>query len=143
MTYPNRFRFLLLACVILALPGCELRDTREFYHPVAHSVYPAKPSHCEVKIWDRPPAGHYKVIGRYTCRKSFEQQPNGVNGQPRTLQDGWDWMDNALKYNARRAGADNVIVFDRDVNTTTLFGEGPGGRACWTYLIDAEMIVFE
>lgn len=88
---------ILLAC--MALASCaSLNDTAVFYTPVSQDAYPPLPKDALVPLLAKPPAWPHRVIGR------FDMQTDR----------GAKFAQKALLFNARRQGADAVMM--RDIN---------------------------
>ena len=84
---------------LLALPllmeGCaSVKSTAVFYTPATSVMYPPKPRGAVIPILDRPPSRPYAEIGRFSFQTGL----------------GYPFMMRALEYNARRVGADAVIL---------------------------------
>ena len=123
---------LCIALFLTACNGCKsVNYTSLFYQSASAKTYPPKPKDYNVPILDAAPARPYEIIGRLTFSASHGQ----------------NFMIKALKYNARRAGADAAIVLSsssseeqtiRQVQgytsmvqvpanaTGTTYGKGPG-----------------
>ena len=85
--------WLLPVCAVLA--GCApLRDTEVFYTPATTKFYQAWPKNMPVPVLSEPPPWPHKTIGRFAM-----QSPRGYKFVHRTLL-----------YNARRQGADAVVL---------------------------------
>lgn len=94
MTYV-RILFALLGMAFLT--ACvSVRDSEQFYHPLTLRTYPAKPEKYSIPILAGPPKEKFEVIGRMSFSSGH----------------GNKYMMECLRYNARRAGADAVILAD-------------------------------
>ncbi len=79
----------------LIIAGCvSVRDSEQFYHPITLQTYPPRPDNYPIPILAGPPKEKFEVIGRM----SF----SGGRGN--------QFMMDCLVYNARRVGADAVIL---------------------------------
>lgn len=88
-------RCLAVFLPLLMLSGCaRLSDTAIYYTPVAGPVYPPLEKNAPVPVLSEPPSWPHRVIGRFA-----------------TVSDrGYPFLYRALLYNARRAGADAVVL---------------------------------
>lgn len=132
------------AALLLLLAGCAMtpRDTVVYYHPSSAVKRPPKPKDYDIPILTFPPKRKYEVIGRFTMREKFYD-----------VEDGYDFMNCAAEYNARRAGADAILVLERwqdhthhhysFAETDTGDGEGTDIETRGYILFDAEMIVYK
>ena len=113
MELSSYFRALSITCFLSVLPGCNtLGPTSKFYHPLTTQKYPPKPNDYPIPVFDHVPDKKFTVIGRLTFRKSFNEDNAGWN-----FVDGEDYMTSAVKYNARRVGADAVVMIEHYWNT--------------------------
>jgi len=88
---------ILLACAVLS--GCaSLNDTTVFYTPVSQEIYPPLPKDAPVPLLAKPPAWPHRVIGRFDMQTDRSTK----------------FAHKALLFNARRQGADAVVM--RDIN---------------------------
>ena len=95
MIVVNTRRFLLTGALILLIPGCvSVKSTAVFYVPSTNAVYPPKPSSAVIPVMSSPPSRPYSEIGRLSCQSDLA----------------YPFMMRAVEYNARRAGADAVII---------------------------------
>lgn len=79
----------------LLLGGCaSVRSTAIFYQPTTANYYPPKPSNAVIPILGAPPARPFCEIGRFAFQTTL----------------GYPFAINSALYNARRAGADAVIM---------------------------------
>lgn len=86
-----------LALALVALSGCaSVSSTAQFYLPMTSEVFPPKPRDFQIPILGAPPEQPYKVIGRLAFRSDL----------------GWRFLRESMIYNARRNGADAVILRD-------------------------------
>ena len=89
----------ILACCSVAagllLGGCaSVRSTAVFYQPTTANKCPPKPKEAVIPVLNAPPSRRYQEIGRFAFQTTL----------------GYPFVMNSLLYNARRAGADAVIV---------------------------------
>lgn len=85
---------LLLLCAV-ALAGCQsLSSTEVFYTPTAGASYQPWPKDAAIPVLSEPPPWAHKTIGRFAM-----QSPRGYN-----------FIYRALLHNARRNGADAVVL---------------------------------
>lgn len=90
---------LLLVSLLAGVAGCaSVSSTSQFYFPATTDVYPEKPKDFPVPILGKAPERPYKVIGTLTFRSDL----------------GWKFMRESMLYNARRNGADAVILKKAD-----------------------------
>jgi len=92
-------RFLLLPAIAGAvlLSGCvSVKSTAVFYAPSTNVVYPPKAKDAVIPVMSQPPVRPYAEIGRFSFQSDL----------------GYPFMMRAIDYNARRAGADAVIIKD-------------------------------
>lgn len=92
--------WLLLLLALFA--GCyPLRETEVFYTPSTEKIYPPLAKDAPVPVLTEPPAWPHKQIGRFALQSSR----------------GYKFLYRALLHNARRQGADAVVlrkvVFDQ------------------------------
>lgn len=81
--------------LILALSGCQsLRDTEIFYKPTTENVYQPLPKEAVIPILSEPPPWPHRTIGQFAL-----QSPRG-----------YKFIQQALIHNARRNGADAVVL---------------------------------
>ena len=121
------FCTLLSTCLLCVFAGCNtLHSTSKFYQPLTTEKYPPKPKDYPVPVFDRAPNKKFTVIGRFIFHKRFTEDNAGWN-----FVDGEDYMNSAVKYNARRAGADAVLMikhyWSNDHFTIALPGAWSGG----------------
>jgi hypothetical protein len=82
---------------VLLLAGCaSVKSTAVFYVPTSTVVYPPKPKDAVIPVTSRPPARAYAEIGRLSFQTDL----------------GFPFMMRSIQYNARRAGADAVVLRD-------------------------------
>lgn len=91
----------LLIAVVLpflaGLSGCAMvSSSTQFYRPTTTEIFPEKPKDYKVPILAAPPKQKYEVIGRLSFSAGH----------------GYGYMNKAIEYNARKAGADAVIMLD-------------------------------
>ncbi len=79
---------------VLVFSGCSIQRTSRHYFPLVAHTYPAKPSTVQVPILDKPPKQHYLPIGKM----NFE------------TDNGMGFIYQSMQYNARKHGADAVIL---------------------------------
>ncbi len=92
-------RLFLLLLVLGALAGCaSVSSTEQFYFPSTTTIYPPKPKDVQIPILSKSPDKPYRVIGRLTFRTDL----------------GWGFLRKSMVYNARRNGADAVILRKAD-----------------------------
>jgi hypothetical protein len=99
----NRTLQISIALAIL-LVGCateSITSTQKFYFPLSTRTYPPKPKDAKIPIIAAYPDRPYTAIGRMSFQSGH----------------GWQWMLDAVRYNARLAGADAVVM--DTANTTT------------------------
>ena len=83
--------------VLLLLPGCvSVKSTAVFYTPSTNVVYPPKPKDAVIPVMNQPPPLSYAEIGRFSFQSDL----------------GYPFMMRAIQYNARRVGADAVLIKD-------------------------------
>lgn len=88
--------------LIISLNSCTtVSSTADFYRPLTSEVYPPKPKDYTILVLGAPPQRPYTVIGRL----SFE------SGH------GNKYMMDAIRYNARKNGADAAIMVDEAIRT--------------------------
>lgn len=95
----------ILLAVCLGLCACaDLEQTAVFYTPAAPDYYPPWPQNAPVPILSQPPPWRNRVIGRFDMETDR----------------GLKFARQALLFNARRQGADAVIMrsLDYDVRRT-------------------------
>jgi len=157
-----------LALASIALAGCQttIASTSRFYHPATTRTYPPKPEGFSIAVLDCAPKQKFEAIGHFAFTKSFSDD---IADGP--FEDGHDFMIAAVKYNARLAGADAVIMLDDSVacdsassapgSTSAKVGKRskrggaqnspksdndtsgiPHGGSMVTRTVDAQMIVF-
>lgn len=86
---------LLLPLCAVVLAGCQSLSTTEvFYTPAAGVAYPPWPKGAAIPVLSEPPSWAHKTIGRFAM-----QSPQGYN-----------FIYRALLHNARRNGADAVVL---------------------------------
>jgi len=91
----NRFYMLLVGTVALLLSACaSVSSTAVFYAPTTSNFYPPKDKNAIIPILNQPPPRPYTEIGRFAFQSSL----------------GYPFVQSALLYNARRAGADAIII---------------------------------
>jgi len=91
----NRFPLIALGLLTILLSGCaSVSSTAVFYTPTTNVVYPPKPGEWVIPVMAKPPDRPYAEIGRFAFQSDL----------------GYPFMMKALEYNARRAGADAVIL---------------------------------
>lgn len=82
---------------LLLLPGCvSVKSTAVFYTPSTNVVYPPKTKDAVIPVMNQPPARPYAEIGRFSFQSDL----------------GYSFMMRAIQYNARRVGADGVLIKD-------------------------------
>ena len=85
----------LLCPLAAALAGCaSLSETTVFYTPVSDRSYPPKGKNDEIPVLAKPPDWPHRVIGRFAMQSDR----------------GYRFVHKAMLYNARRQGADAVVV---------------------------------
>lgn len=92
-------RLLLIPALVALclLPGCvSVKSTAVFYTPSTNVVYPPKPKDAVIPVMNQPPSRPYAEIGRFSFQSDL----------------GYPFMMRAIQYNARRVGADAVLIKD-------------------------------
>jgi hypothetical protein len=97
-----KIHLLLLVCALALLPAC-VSGTSKYYYPETTRVYPPKPKDFPIPLLKEAPARAYTRIGHMKFSKKTEDAC------------GEDFMIRAVEYNARRVGADAVIVNESSV----------------------------
>jgi hypothetical protein len=100
----------LLCPLAAALAGCaSLSETTVFYTPVSDRSYPPKDKKEEIPVLAKPPAWPHRVIGRFAMQSDR----------------GYRFVHRAMLYNARRQGADAVVIrkLVQDVRQTYTGGQ--------------------
>lgn len=83
-----------LVCAVL-LAGCQsLRETEAFYVPTTGKAFPPLAKDADVPVISEPPAWPHEIIGRFAMKSDR----------------GYKLVYRAMLYNARRQGADAVIL---------------------------------
>jgi len=91
----KRYAWIPVAVALLLLQACaSVSSTAVFYQPTTANYYPPKPSNAVIPILNAPPVHPYFEIGRFAFQTTL----------------GYPFAINSVIYNARRAGADAVIV---------------------------------
>lgn len=91
----KRLILLALACCCLLLQACvSVKSTAVFYVPSTNVVYPPKPKDAVIPVMNQPPSRPHAEIGRFSFQSDL----------------GYPFMMRAIQYNARRVGADAVII---------------------------------
>jgi hypothetical protein len=91
----NRSIQLLLFAAALLLSGCaSVSSTAVFYQPTSATIYPPKGSKAIIPILSAPPSRPFTEIGSFNFQTDLS----------------YAFVQNALLYNARRAGADAIII---------------------------------
>ena len=91
----KRFSLLPVISAILLLTGCaSVSSTAVFYQSTTANSYPPKPANAVIPILTAPPSRPHLEIGRFAFQTTF----------------GYTFAVNSALYNARRAGADAVIM---------------------------------
>jgi len=91
----KRFHVFLVATAALLLGGCaSVSSTVVFYQSTTPNYYPPKPSNAVIPILGAPPSRPYYEIGRFAFQTTF----------------GYPFAINSALYNARRAGADAILI---------------------------------
>lgn len=85
---------LVLAIAVLLSACASVSSTAVFYQPVTSNFYAPKDKRMVIPILNTPPARPYFEIGRFAFQTDL----------------GYPFVQQALLYNARRAGADAVII---------------------------------
>lgn len=87
-------RLPVLAALTL-LTGCvSVKSTEVFYTPSTNVVYPPKPKDAVIPVMSSPPERPHAEIGRFSFQSDL----------------GYPFMMRAIEHNARRAGADAVVI---------------------------------
>ena len=93
----NRFLQLAIVAPALFLSACaSVQSTAVFYAPMTNAIYPPKDRHVVIPIMSERPPQAYTEIGRFAFQSDL----------------GYPFMQSAIEYNARRAGADAVYIKD-------------------------------
>ena len=93
----QRFFLIPVLAVLFVLPGCVgVKSTEVFYTPSTNVVYPPKPKDAVIPVMNQPPSRPYAEIGRFSFQSDL----------------GYPFMMRAIQYNARRVGADGVLIKD-------------------------------
>jgi hypothetical protein len=93
-TVKRCFLIPVLAALLL-LSGCvSVKSTAVFYTPSTNVVYPPKPKGMVIPVMSQPPSRPYAEIGRFSFQSDL----------------GYPFMMRAIQYNARRVGADGVVI---------------------------------
>lgn len=96
------FRITALLSVISTLVGCTtVGSTSAYYRPMTTELYPQKPDDFPIPILGAAPNRPYYVIGRISFRAG----------------EGIEYVNEALKYNARKNGADAVVIIEEGSET--------------------------
>ena len=137
MNVRNKTFYLILGSVftaILILSGCTVQGTSDYYMPVIAHTFPPKPKDAPIPILDQPPKRPYLVIGRMAF-----QTDNGLK-----------FVHESLQYNARRNGADAVILRlssrrqdMMDVVTKLAANMSMYSMGQDQFSVEAEMIIFQ
>ena len=91
----KRIHLQLISGLMLLLSGCaSVSSTAVFYQPTTANYYPPKPSTVVIPMLNTPPTRPYFEIGRFAFQTTL----------------GYPFAINSVIYNARRAGADAVII---------------------------------
>jgi len=91
----KRYAWIPVAVAMVLLQACaSVSSTAVFYQPTTANYYPPKPSNAIIPILNAPPVRPYFEIGRFAFQTTL----------------GYPFAINSVIYNARRAGADAVIV---------------------------------
>lgn len=100
----------VLGLAVACLAGCaSLEDTAVFYTPTSERFYPPLPKNEPVPVLSEPPEWPYEVIGRFALQSD--------QGYPRIYR--------AMLFNARRQGADAVILRRLAFDVRRTFNEIP------------------
>jgi len=93
----KRLSLLAALAVLPLLPGCvSVKSTTVFYTPSTNVVYPPKSKDVVIPVMNQPPSRPYAEIGRFSFQSDL----------------GYSFMMRAIQYNARRVGADGVLIKD-------------------------------
>ena len=93
---------LTLLCALLLQACVSVKSTAVYYTPSTSVVYPPKPDQAVIPIMNQPPSRPYAEIGRFSFQTGF----------------GYPFLMRAVEYNARRAGADAVLI--REIKSWTI-----------------------
>lgn len=95
-TRPSPKHFLQVGILaLLALSGCETLDSSQrYYQPSTQQTFQAKPKDAEIPIYIALPRDPHTIIGRMEFAS----------------REGEEFMLECLRHNARRAGADAVVL---------------------------------
>lgn len=87
--------WILVVPLVLALSACaDVKSTAVFYSPTTTTFYPPKDKHTVLPIMNAPPAIPYVEIGKFSFQTDL----------------GYPFIQEALEYNARQAGADAIYI---------------------------------
>ena len=93
----KRLSLITALVALFLLPGCvSVKSTAVFYTPSTNVVYPPKPKDAVIPVMNQPPSRSYAEIGRFSFQSDL----------------GYPFMMRAIQYNARRVGADAVLIKD-------------------------------
>ena len=92
----NRSIQLLLVAALLFSGCASVSSTAVFYRPATDTVYPPKDPKAIIPILSAAPSRPFREIGSFGFQSDL----------------GYSFVQSALLYNARRAGADAVIIKD-------------------------------
>lgn len=105
MTRRMKFHSIALGFALIFLAGCaSVESTADFYIPSTTAVFPPKPKDYPIPILDAKPSRPTRVIGRLAF----------------TSELGFPFMRKSMEYNARRVGADIVVLKHADSQTQIL-----------------------
>ena len=85
---------LATSCALLLQACVSVKSTAVFYTPSTNAVYPPKPKGTVIPVMSQPPSRPYAEIGRFSFQSDL----------------GYPFMMRAIQYNARRVGADGVVI---------------------------------
>ena len=108
---PYRLCRILLGVFAVACVGCgSVYQTEKYYHPAPGVAYAPKPQGTEIPILHEFPKKPHEVIGTFGFDSS----------------EGVGFVYAALAHNARKAGADAVVITKVEGKTTTRLEINPG-----------------
>jgi hypothetical protein len=103
-----------VSMALCALAGCAVSSTSQYYLPTVGETFPPKPQDFVVPILEKPPAQPHRVIGQLQF----------------TTDRGWSFVRDSIEYNARRNGADAVILKTMDAREESGWARTPP-RTTW------------
>lgn len=107
----SKFRSLAILAILSAVTACKtVSSTAEFYRPLTTDVYPPKPKDYPIPILGAPPKKPFIVLGRLSFQSGH----------------GNKYMMEAIRYNARKNGADAAVMIDESSHTKEYTYTVPG-----------------